>query len=208
MAILVSNPIKATFIHTPKAGGNSIAHWLLDNTTAASTKRKQHATIKQIKAGNHTLGPQDDLGWTFCVVRNPWDFCVSWYTFKIMLAEYYIDQVNKDPSLNNGISKRYNVQNQKIHLETLQQGFDVWLKNQKFNNQIRWADGVDYVMKLENITEDFKVVQEKMNCYKPLGHLNKTTGRTKYKDYYTSQELVDIVAEHFKMDIETFGYDF
>ena len=79
MATLVNTPYKCTFIHIPKTAGNSVTDWLKDNTEALVTKRKQHATVAEVLEGNHSLGPIRDLGWKFCIVRNPWDYMVSWY---------------------------------------------------------------------------------------------------------------------------------
>jgi hypothetical protein len=58
------------------------------------------------------------------------------------------------------------------------------------------------------MNEDFKEVQQRLNCFEPLGHLNKTRERKDYKSYYTNQELIDIVAKKYSDDIREFNYDF
>lgn len=207
MATIIKQPYNCTFIHIPKTGGNSITGWLTDNFNGLITKRNQHATIDQTCEGNHVLGPldRDYLGWTFCVVRNPWDYLVSWYTFKVMLADYYIQQISTYGIKNHKI--KWNMEFQLKDKERLSQGFDWWVRQTRRKPQHYWANSCDYIMKLENLNEDFKKVQSKLNCFVPLPHLNKTSNRTNYKDYYT-QHTIDIVASKYKIDIETYNYDF
>ena len=211
MATITTLPIKSTFIHIPKTGGNSVTEWLKANTTCSITKRKQHATVGDVINGNHSLGPipKESLGLIWCIVRNPWDYCASWYSFRIMMCKYNIAQINANPNKMSKTKEKWNLDWQKQNLDNLQRGFLPWLKTtNKRKNCHHWAVDCDVVFKLENIQQDFKLIQEKMNCNLPLGHSNKTVDRKKYKDYYTTQESIDIVARQFKVDIDTYGYDF
>lgn len=204
----MTNPILATFIHIPKTGGNSITRWMQENLDAKITKRKQHATVQDVNAGNHSLGPIDNLGWKFCVVRNPWDYMVSWYAFQKMLAESRIQVIKNNPNLQSSNKDKFNLSLQQSKIERLNLGFEVWLKNTQWVTQYTWAKDCDYIIKFENLNSDFKTVQEKLDCFIPLGHLNKTTGRPKsYQDYYT-QETIDIVAQKYAIDIKTYNYDY
>lgn len=211
MATLVKEPYKCTFIHIPKTGGNSVTRWLLNNTTSYVTKRRQHATIAEVLQGDHSLGPmkKEDLGWTFCIVRNPWDFCVSWYTFKVMLAEHRYQYLVDNPDAIKPHKKKFNIEVQRNEVKRLSQGFDWWIMQTKVNPPTKWSMGCDYIIKLENLSEDFKKVQDRLGIHEPLPHLNKTQGRkTNYRDYYTSQEQIDRVAKRFAKDIELYDYDF
>jgi|TARA_B110000902_G_scaffold202498_1_gene230016 hypothetical protein len=215
LALLISQPIKSTFIHIPKNAGSSISKWLRKNTTCQTTKRKQHALINDVIDGEHSLGKKtiNDLGWTFCVVRNPWDWIVSFYTFEIMLSEYYIDTLIKEPHLQKIQKEKHNLEYHKTRLARLKKdGFAGFLNvapSQLYvqNNQNTWARGCDHVMRYENLDTDFKLIQEKFGCNASLSVANKTTNRSNYKDYYTP-ETIKIVAEMYKEDINTFGYKF
>jgi|SRR5210317_255500 len=210
MATIVTEPFCSTFIHIPKTGGNSITNWLKQNTKSQITKRHQHATVQEVCQGNHSLGPmnREELGLTWCVVRNPWDYCASWYSFKIMLCKFYIVQIHKHPNMKNHRKEKWNLEFQQNKLKRLENGFVPWLKQTGVSPMYSWAKDCDKILKLENIVEDFKFIQNKMNCWEPLGHDNKTLDRKKYQDYYTTQEAIDIVATKFKVDIETYNYDF
>ena len=202
MATMIKNPYHCTFIHIPKTGGNSITTWMQQNFKSVVTKRQQHATKKEAE---QRFG---DLGWTFCVVRNPWDYMVSWYEFKKMLASSRIELLEKQPELQNNRKQKFNLEANRKSLTRLEQGFDWWVRQTGRDNQYHWAKNVDYIMKLENLNNDFSIVQEKLGCDIPLGHLNKTrTRHKKYQEYYTP-ELVDVVSKKYKADIEKFGYEF
>jgi hypothetical protein len=206
MATRITDPYHCTFIHIPKTGGNSITNWMQTNfVNHQVTKRQQHATIDEAKSYWNI----DDLGWKFCVVRNPWDYVVSWYTFKIDVAKVRIEIANSDPKYKNSRKEKHNVEIQQQHIDRLEKlGFDGWLKQTGRSQQIGWAKGCDHIIKLENMKNGFAEVQKRLNCFEPLGHLNKTRDRKDYKSYYTSQELIDIVAKKYADDIKEFNYDF
>ena len=210
MATIVTHPYNCTFIHIPKTGGNSITSWLKENTVAKVTKRKQHATVAGVVNGKHSLGPMqvEDLGWKFCVVRNPWDYIVSWYTFELMLCNYYISKAKTDPNWKHPTKDKYNLELQQNRLKRLEtQGFDGFVKNTDKKMQHEWAKDCDYIIKIEEMDNGFKEVQNRLNCFESLPVKNKTKNRLAYQNYYTP-DLIDIVYKKYKTDIDTYGYEF
>lgn len=203
MATIIRSPFRCTFIHAPKTGGNSITTWMKQNFLAEVSKREQHANIERAKA---RFG---DLGWTFCVVRNPWDYMVSWYNFKIQLCNQYIENIKNNQIPKKSTKIKHNLEIQKSELKRLTDlGFNGWLRQTERLPQAHWSTGVDYVMKLENLNKDFEEVQQRLNCFKPLPYQNKTVDRPKnYRDAYNS-ELIDIVYKKYEIDIKTFRYEF
>jgi len=210
MATISDNP-RMTFIHIPKCAGNSITIWMKKNLNAKITKGKQHATVYQTKVGTkHKLGPIKDLGFTFCIVRNPYDYLVSWYEFRRRLCIQYIEYLEKNPGLVDSRKKRFNLQGHKQRLDRLNNiGFEEWVKSHHIKQQHYWANDCDYVMKLENINEDFKIIQNKTGIFEPLPHNNAGGIRKKdYKSYYTKQETIDYVANKFSNDLTFYNYKF
>ena len=203
MATMIKTPYHCTFIHIPKTGGNSITHWLQQHFPTQSTKRNQHATLSETK---NILG---NTGWTFCTVRNPWDYAVSWYTFEIDVAKVRIEMVNQNPDLSKIPKKKYDVKLQQSNIERLEKiGFEGWLHETKRYSQSYWANDCDHIIKLENINNDFKKVQNKLNCFEPLPFLNKTRNKKPYRDYYTSDLLIKLVNDLWPEDVKNFNYKF
>jgi hypothetical protein len=176
--------LNITFFHLPKNAGSSIAIWLTDNVGGEEYHNElRHATPVNLKP------LFNDFGWSFCCVRNPWDRVVSWYNFfkeqrKIFISfEEYMDCV-----INNDWSGKY------IRPITPQ----CLTINDK---------DVDYIIKYENLIEDFKVVQNKVNCYEPLSHINKAN-YTKHADYYAKDKYINWIAEYYAEEIASLDYSF
>ena len=172
-----------TFFHMPKNAGTSIENWLESNLDAdVYLEDLRHASPISLKP---MFG---DFGWSFCCVRNPWDRMVSWYNFF------------------KGQDKIHTCFN-----DWLKACFDPSQHTAKYikpiNEQMRFVRNVDYIIRYENLVEDFKVVQEKTNCFEPIGHHNKSN-RTKYLDYYDNKTYIKLIEEHFAEEIEYFGYSF
>lgn len=173
MAVYVPSK-KLCFIHSPKTAGNSIHTWLMDNTDAVYREGTQHCNLDYAKK----LFKKIDL--SFCVVRNPWDWCVSWYHFQTQF-----------PS--------------KKKLED--KGFRDWLENTNVIPQYVYTQNVDIYLRLESLDIDFLKIQKILNCYEPLPFLN-TTIRKPYIEYYKDESLIDLVYKKFGMDVEKFGYEY
>lgn len=189
MTVLVNEP-RATFIHIPKTGGVSISRWLTANARGSYLLDKQHGGkhADQKRIAKYMKIKQMDMGYTFCVVRNPWDRLVSAY-------HYYIREDAIPRSL------------------TFEQFVRGEWPDKKGNEwgcatKQMWQYGykIDSVLRFENLEEDFKTIQDFFQINKPLHKYNKSQHRD-YRTYYTS-ELVDIVAEKHATDIRVFQYTF
>ena len=209
---MISHKHKAIFIHIPKTAGVTLA-----NATTTSIKFedstfgwwdsrkklwKQHCSIWQLKEIYKI--PIDDY-YKFTVVRNPWDRAVSGYTWWT---------TSKNPIFRNVKSKSL-----KDYL-LVQNGFEKFnhLNNKAtgrgdhFNTQYSFVEingdcQMDYIIKFENLQEDFNIVCDKIGIpQQKLPHKNKTKHKH-YTEYY-DEETKSIVAEKYAKDIEYFGYKF
>ena len=84
MAVHILHPCKATFIHIPKTGGTSITKWLEKNFK--TDNRRKHGYL------SHAEAIWKDLGWTFSIVRNPFDRIASSYFYQ---KKFYTDRLTK-----------------------------------------------------------------------------------------------------------------
>lgn len=167
-----------------------------------------------------------DNTWKVALVRNPWDRYVSnwkWLTRK------------EKSNPNKGWSQRgWKGENGLVSFESFVKQMywcyeevnmhpyqhDKW----HIRNQIEHIidlDGnliVDHIGRFENIQEEFNLICQKSELDLELPHLNRVghySGEPvesdpvniHYSEYY-NQELIDIVAERCKVDIEEFKYDY
>ena len=183
---MYSNSHKFIFFHVGKCAGTSIKKSLAAIKGLSYDRMKGHSSLAELQQCVRESGFDPEKYFTFSVTRNPWDRHVSLY--------YHMTSITKihpnDPL--------------KAKME-FKGSFEDFVYNSyvaKFDYSL-----VDYVIRYENLIEDFKVVQEKTNCFEPLGHHNKSN-RTKYLDYYTKQEHIDLVAEYFHEEIEHFDYKY
>lgn len=212
MGLSVIHPAKLTFIHVPKNAGTSIYRWFM-----AEDKNFLYKSIKPKHGSyNEIIKNIDDPGYSFCVVRNPWDRMISYYHYIREQSEIRIQMIKDGKASRPGKGKwtlEWNIERQK----RTDVSFNDWIKDNKTwgdtiagtivsVKQISFVQNCPNVFKFENLKEDFKKVQELVKCDLPLEHRNSSTHRS-YRDYYdvTAKE---IVAKHFKDDIDAFGYEF
>jgi hypothetical protein len=66
----------------------------------------------------------------------------------------------------------------------------------------------DFIGRTENLQEDFDAVCERIGVRKrALPRKRRATDRDDYRRYY-DDATAELVARHFKPDIEAFGYSF
>ena len=183
--IMISDEHKFIFIHIPKTGGTSIERFF---------KNRPNRMLKHKTAQDYAL--ENPRIWNqylkFTVVRNPWDWMVSWYFWR---------------KQNNKLSMKEFLLNYKM-VSTEQQLRELpkemnFLTFVNIDNTI----SIDHVCRFENLQEDFNTVCDKIGIQQQrLPHKNKTKHKH-YTEYY-DDETREIVAEKYAKDIELFGYKF
>lgn len=192
---LISDQYKYIFIHTPKTAGSSIKHTLPNGRKIGDTH--EHARI--IKQWHPDKW---DVYFTFAFMRNPWDRLFSMYKFrmkKMKRSESFQEWFQKD-LMYTEIERKQTPKDDPL-IPNLMKPQVNWLKDK--NGEII----VDFIGQFEYLERDWFYVCDQLELQRtPLPHIQKTSP-SNYKDYFTPY-MRDFVAEHFKPDIEMFGYEF
>jgi hypothetical protein len=213
--------LRKVFIHIPKNAGMTIrrSDVLRDKIIWAGPQvHKSPIYTTEVKAHMDSIGDHhgfEHARWrdlnpnivnphgSFAVIRNPFDRVVSRYFF----AKKVIEVEKKEPANKHKIDS---------FEQFLEERFEWGNVNYMWHRAIRgWYPAYDYVtdqegnikpdiIRFENLNEDlcsyFNI--PKMTEARNVTALNPGT----YKDLYTDK-TIQIVADWYAKDIETFGYD-
>lgn len=187
---LFNNYNNVIFIHIPKAGGMSIKEYIKPEWY------KGHITVKSID------NEHDYFKFTFS--RNPWDRVVSAYNF---LKQGGMNDNDKKDAIKIGFPNitfeqfiKDLPENSKWQIHLRPQTF--WLKNKQGNIKVNFKG------KTETMDDDWKKLCSILNIpYKKLKK-NNFTIHDNYKKYYINSELINIVYNVYKEDIDYFNYTF
>jgi hypothetical protein len=200
---MISLQKRFLFVHIPKTAGNSIQSILQDYSedelVALRSEQdgverfglrnpkyniKKHSTLAEYRAalGDAEFG---DL-YKFTCVRNPWDRMVSYYFTPTQKAAVWDRK-----KFRKVISKALSVADY-LQLDRREED--------PFSN-------VDYVMRFENLAEDFRTVCGTLGISPATLPQYNRSSREHYSKYY-DDELREFVRARFVAEIERFGYTF
>jgi sulfotransferase famil protein len=191
------------FVHIPKTAGNSIQSALRDySEDQLVALRKEQDGIERfglrnpkykIKKHSTLHEYRDALGdkqfgslYKFTCVRNPWDRMVSYYFTPTQSPENF-DRKKFRRIISEAVSIA----------DYLRLDRD---EEDPFAN-------VDYVMRFENLAEDFRAVCGTLDISPATLPRYNRSNREHYSKYY-DDELRQLATKRFALEIERFGYAF
>lgn len=137
----------------------------------------------------------------FAFVRNPWDWQVSMYHF-ILKEKTHVS--HKLVGSMAGFDEYLEWVIEKPARNAYPKGAGKFQKDMLIDEEGKII--VDFIGRYENLAQDFQHVCRVINIDASLPSINKTVHKD-YRSYY-NEKTRKIVAEHFKEDIELFGYTF
>lgn len=234
---MVSHHHKCIFVHVPKAGGQSIETFFLNDLGLTWKNRRPlllmpnsepdvgppflgHLTAQEYTEHHYISQELFDSYFVFSCVRNPWSRAVSFYKYLGYHNTHTFRQFVEDILPGELFDSKFYFVRPQVDYITDSQGHII----------------VNYVAKLETLDQDFEVVRESLNVDGPLPHVNsakpqgirpgrhprsivrylrhrylvaqdKLPTHKSYAAYY-SHDLVERIADIYRRDVEAFDYSF
>jgi len=214
--MIVSDTHKFVFIHIPKTAGISVRKTLEPYATVPIFKRAvphlvkrpkqknpllfQHATAKNIN--RLVLKDRWNGYFTFCFIRNPWDWMVSWYLFWKTKSKAGGDICVRAKRLTfNDYVTWYHSTKPQPARNRIRLGFSEFTHDDSKKKLIK------FVGRFERFEEDFSTICSTLGIPCKVFKLNTTKRNKPYRKFYNEQSI-QLVTSIFKNDIKEYGYSF
>lgn len=206
--MIISHKHKYVFVEYPRTGTTAVSKELCMNYDGKRILRK-HSTYQEFLK---KATPEEKQYFVFTSVRNPLDDAVShFFKLKTDQRERYTNRqkVRNGKRLAEFLDVflyRYIAKND-IDFPTYFRKFHVIPYNTWSSLAIK---RYDYVMRFENLQEDFATVLQKLSIepVRPLPHRNVTGGRKKEYWMYYTPEIIPRARRIYGPYMKQWGYEF
>ena len=206
--MLISRKYRFIFIHVYKTAGSSITK-ALKPFARSKWQKKANSFFKVFGVSYFDISPYPshisaaelkskmerkcfDVYFKFGIVRNPWDWQVSLYTYMLNERKHRLhDTVKSFNSFDEYLEWRY------TKPVTYQKNFLFSERNEQL---------VDFIGRFEKLEEDFNKICSRIGISATLPRRNVFNIKP-YQEYY-NKKTIDIVKKKLEPDIELFKYDF
>ncbi|MCB9361874.1 sulfotransferase family 2 domain-containing protein [Candidatus Woesearchaeota archaeon] len=201
------------FIHVPKCAGTSMLNYIHEHNLPLkiighNTRSEDYRFAYEV-VGKHNA---------FCVVRNPFDRLVSSYVYLSKGGNNPDDTSDYDRLLKGyGSFERFVLEGlghdssrtelvEQIHLRPMTD----WLMDEEGNLCVAQEN----IMRFERLDEEIDGFLKTFGMQGKISHKNRSRRNNAYRSMYADTQgivvpdMVEIVADVYKLDIDTFDYSF
>jgi len=196
------------FISNPKTGSTTI-----ERLFKKYLKPHEYITSKDINMSKHARNyelrelPNYLTAKKFVFIRNPWERTYSWFTYLRGL-----DQESFDPEIGWENRSIYGLEGAVGNFKTFIHTAPEWV----FSNNYMWCvnkfgqNDIYNIGTMENFAKDVCFMMNSIGISlteDQIPHNNKSKKWMEYRERY-NDEMREVVAEKFKLDIEIFKFEF
>lgn len=208
------------FVHIAKTGGTSVRaalrpwRWSPKYTPAlllasflSQATRPRHALGVKIPRHAKAIAAKEMLPhevfdglFKFVFVRNPWDMQVSSYHHMKRSGSPIMEGIH---SFEDFLRMKLDPERDYHFM------LDISAEHQwEYLVDLRGNVIVDFIGRYETLEEDFQTICQRIGVAPPaLPHRRHSADRRHYRDYYTDA-MAEMVASHYRKDIELLNYEF
>lgn len=205
---------RAVFLHLPKTAGHSVSAALAEQIpdarplpTRGLSRRRGAAWEFDRQAGPTVVG----RFWSFCFIRNPWDWAVSGWVHVTRNKPAYGDAPPDFAAFLTGAWDRGLVRNPhrlkfKGPRQYVEYHTQITQTEHLRRGRLRGPAPIAFYGRFERLAQDWERICDRLGREVALPHNNRSE-RTHYTEYYDDR-LRDVVARRDAALIERFGYRF
>lgn len=191
----------AIFIHIPKTAGMSLRSWIHENVNSGEEKKilmNGHCTPSEFPNF-------EKCDWSFAVVRNSYDRMVSYYEYAKRKNTKRMEKAITRGTINETATSMVDATNKgPVYFMEWSVDHPDDFANRAMVSQLKFIEGVDHVLRYENLNEEFKLIQEKLNCFVPI---TQQKNKMSYdKKNIMDEQFIKCVEKIFSAEIEYFNY--
>ncbi|MFT6665725.1 MAG: hypothetical protein ACJA05_002596 [Porticoccus sp.] len=205
--MIISHKYKYLFVEVPHTGSTSISEELIANYHGHPILKKHSQYIEFLRQASE----DEKKYYIFSGVRNPLDEAVS--VFLKIKNNHKGNYTSPDKLKVNGgfiTDKKLKIRK---YVEENNSDFGQYLimffKKPFDNMNAAYFHKMDYIIRFEQIAEEFSYVIEKnigIDLKRALPIVNKTQGKESFLDYYDSEEVIEHALDVFGPFILKWGY--
>lgn len=186
---------KCIFIHIPKTAGTSLQETLFNYSHTGHFKWDEYRAADRVKFKDY---------YKFAFVRNPYDRLVSAYFYlkaggrnKYDL-EWSESVLSKFPTFKSFVMEWVSESNIK--------DWNHFSLQSEYIFDDKGVCMVDFIGHFETLSRDFTIIASKLGVQNELSNINKSN-RKQYHEYYDN-DMIAVVKEVYKKDLELLGYEY